>query len=143
MPIFRKLRATAFKNYGVFILYSQTSLIRTPVIRAPPSTGQLICPINFYADIAKIVGNTVDVVYYSLYIYNLLYSEIRTNLSYGHPLIPRCLDKRGLTVAHKRVPYKWLFSRVVYFTNGPSFSISRILISRMAARDHIFLILVE
>ena len=25
--------------------YSQTSLIRTPVIRAPPSTGQLICPI--------------------------------------------------------------------------------------------------
>ena len=33
--------------------------------------------------------------------------------------------------------YKWLFSMVVYFTNGLSFSISRILISRMAARDHI------
>ena len=28
-------------NFG--ISYSQTSLIRTPVIRAPPSTGQLIC----------------------------------------------------------------------------------------------------
>ena len=28
----------------------------------------------------------------------VLYSEIRTNLSYGHPLIPRCPDKRGLTV---------------------------------------------
>ena len=28
----------------------------------------------------------------------ILYSEIRTNLSYGHPLIPRCPDKRGLTV---------------------------------------------
>ena len=41
------------------------------------------------------------------------------------------------------IPYKWLFSRVVYFTNGPSFSISRILISRMAAGDHIFLILVK
>ena len=39
-----------------------------------------------------------------------------------------------------QIPYcKWLFSRVVYFTNGPSFSISRISISRMAAGDHIFL----
>ena len=28
----------------------------------------------------------------------ILYSEIRTNLSYGHPLIPRRLDKRALTV---------------------------------------------
>ena len=28
----------------------------------------------------------------------ILYSEIRTNLSYGHSLIPRCPDKRGLTV---------------------------------------------
>ena len=28
----------------------------------------------------------------------MLYSEMRTNLSYGHPLIPRCPDKRGLTV---------------------------------------------
>ena len=26
-------------------LYSRTSKIRTPKIRAPPSTGQLICPI--------------------------------------------------------------------------------------------------
>ena len=36
---------------------------------------------------------------------------------------------------------KWLSSRVVYFMNGPSFSISRILISRTAAGDHIFVIL--
>ena len=35
--------------------------------------------------------------------------------------------------------YKWLFSRV---TNGPLVFISRILISRMAAVDHIFLIIV-
>ena len=28
----------------------------------------------------------------------ILYSEIRTNLSYGHPLIPRRPDKRGFTV---------------------------------------------
>ena len=28
----------------------------------------------------------------------ILYSEIQTNLSYGHPLIPRRPDKRGLTV---------------------------------------------
>ena len=28
----------------------------------------------------------------------ILYSEIWTNLSYGHPLIPRRPDKRGLTV---------------------------------------------
>ena len=41
------------------------------------------------------------------------------------------------------IPYKWLFSRVVYLTNGPSFSILRILISRMAAGDHIFLILMK
>ena len=41
-----------------------------------------------------IVGSTVGVAYYSL--------DIRTNLSYKselrHPLIPRHLDKRGLTV---------------------------------------------
>ena len=30
----------------------------------------------------------------------ILYSEIRTNLSYGHPRILRCPDKRGWTV-HK------------------------------------------
>ena len=29
----------------------------------------------------------------------ILHSEIRTNLSYGHPLIQRRPDKRGLTVA--------------------------------------------
>ena len=34
------------------------------------------------------------------------------------------------------IPYKWLFSRVVYFTNGPSFFISQILISRMGAIDN-------
>ena len=28
----------------------------------------------------------------------LLYSEIRTSLSYRRPIIPRCPDKRGLTV---------------------------------------------
>ena len=32
-------------------------------------------------------------------------SEIRTNLSYGHPLIPRCPDKRGLTVPYNT--YVW------------------------------------
>ena len=32
--------------------------------------------------------------------YNIIYSEIRTNLSYGHPLIPRRPDKRGLTIFH-------------------------------------------
>ena len=72
-----------------FIRYSLTSLIQTPVSRAPPSIGSL-----FYADLAEIVGRTVGVAYYTF----ILYSEIRTNLSYGHPLIPRCLDKRGFTV---------------------------------------------
>ena len=67
---------------------SQSSLIWTPVIWAPPSTRQLICPI-LYGDVAEIVGNAVGVAYYSLCI---------TNLSYGHPLIPRRPDKRGLTV---------------------------------------------
>ena len=28
----------------------------------------------------------------------IMYSEIQTNLSYGHPLIPRHPDKRGFTV---------------------------------------------
>ena len=37
----------------------------------------------------------------------------------------------------------WLFSRVVYFTNGPSFSISGIFISGMATEDNIFLTLVR
>ena len=31
--------------------------------------------------------------------------------------------------------YKWLFLRVVYFTNGPLFAISRILISRKTSVD--------
>ena len=31
----------------------------------------------------------------------ILFSEIRTNLSYGHPLIPRRPDKRGLTVLYE------------------------------------------
>ena len=33
----------------------------------------------------------------------ILYSEIRTNLSYGHPLIPRCPDKRDFTVNRSRM----------------------------------------
>ena len=33
----------------------------------------------------------------------ILYSEIRTNLSYRHPVIPRHPDKSGLTVHHFRV----------------------------------------
>ena len=45
--------------YLRFSVYSQTSKIR-----APPSTGQLICPI-----LSKIVGSTVGVAYYSLCIY--------------------------------------------------------------------------
>ena len=63
---------------------------KTRVIWAPHSTGQLILPI--FADLEKIVDSTVGVAYYSLYI--ILYSEIQTNLSYGHPLIPRHPDKR-------------------------------------------------
>ena len=43
------------------------------------------------------MGSTVDMAYYCLRI-NTLHSEIRTNLSYKHPLIPRRLDKRGFTV---------------------------------------------
>ena len=51
--------------------------------------------------------------------------------------------KRMKPPSHHLIPYKWLFSTVVYFTNGPSFFISRILISRMAAGDNIFLILAK
>ena len=39
----------------------------------------------------------------------------------------------GLASTWVFIPYTWLFSMVVYFTNWLSFSISRILISRMAA----------
>ena len=58
--------------------YSQCSKIRTPKIRAPPSTRQLICP--FYVDVAEIVGSMVSVAYYSLCIYIAFYmdkSELR------------------------------------------------------------------
>ena len=54
----------------------------------------------------------------------ILYSaEIWTNLSYGHPLIPRCPDKRGLTVipfiVFVRVPLtkiKLTESSIIYAT---------------------------
>ena len=66
------------------------------------------------------------------------------------PQVQTSLDKffYHLTVSSLSPPNivvesKNLFSSVVYFTNGPSFSISRIFISRMAAGDHIFLILVK
>ena len=41
----------------------------------------------------------------------ILYSEIRTNLSYRHPVIPRRPDKRGLTVctSHVSVDYWCMF----------------------------------
>ena len=69
--------------------YSRTSLIWTPVIRALPSTA-------WAADflyLSEIVDSTVGVAYY-----NLLYSEMRTNLSCRHPLIPRRPDMRGFTI---------------------------------------------
>ena len=37
----------------------------------------------------------MGVAYIIAYVF-VLRSEIRTNLSYGHPLIPRCPDKRNL-----------------------------------------------
>ena len=59
-------------------------------------------------------------------------SHIDNLLLYRYDLAQPCPS------VFSNLPYKWLFSRVVYFTNGPSF-----LISRMAAGDHIFLILVK
>ena len=50
-----------------------------------------------YADLAEIVGAVQWVWPIIAYVF-ILYSEIRTNLSYGHPLIPRRPDKRGFTV---------------------------------------------
>ena len=72
-----------------YYTYSQTSLIQTPVIRACTFLNQAADSLYFFADLAEIAGNTVSVACFSLYI-----SEIRTNPSYGHPLIPRRLDIR-------------------------------------------------
>ena len=44
------------------------------------------------------MGSTVQWVWPIIAYVFILYSEIRTYLSYGHPLIPRRPDKRGLTV---------------------------------------------
>ena len=54
----------------------------------------------------------------------ILYSEIRTNLSYGHPLIPRRPDKRGLTVAAPLplgVIFLWRLNSRVYGTKKACF----------------------
>ena len=55
----------------------------------------------------------------------ILYSEIRTNLSNGHPLIPRRPDKRGLTV-HFILLHDWegntggiFSSRLAVLARGP------------------------
>ena len=71
---------------------------------------------------------------------HIIGSNQRSKVNFQNP--------RGENLVHTSallsvLPYKWLFSRVVYFTNGPSFSISRILISPMAAGDHIFVILAK
>ena len=70
---------------------SQTSLIRTPVIRAPPQPIIMLILQKLWAVqwVWPIVAHTF-----------ILYSEIRTTPSYGHPLIPRRPDKRGFTVYH-------------------------------------------
>ena len=70
----------------------------------------------------------------------VLYCVVYFHLFYFHffPYPRKLNDNEKLWIYGK-----WLFARVVYFTNGPSFSISRILIPRKATVDHIFLILVK
>ena len=68
--------------------YSDSCYPGTSLNRAADS---LYLSIN----LAEIVGSTEGVANYSLYIY-----EIQTNLSYGHPLIPRRPNKRGFDCTH-------------------------------------------
>ena len=74
--------------------YSQTSLIRTSVIWAPPSTGQLIPYFMLTLQKLCTIQWGWPITAYAF----ILCSEIRTNLSYEHALIPRRPDNRGLTV---------------------------------------------
>ena len=76
--------STAFKLLMASVVQTNLS-IRTPKIRAPPSTCQLI--LSIYANLAEFLGSTVGVANYSLY---NVYSEIWKNLRYVHPLILRC-----------------------------------------------------
>ena len=79
-----------FEITRAYTVYSQTSLIRTPVIRAPPSTGQLICLILCWH--CRNCGQYSGCgLLQPMYLYCIL--------SYGHPLIPRRPDERALTVA--------------------------------------------
>ena len=65
-----------------------------------PSTGQLICSILRWhcRNCGQYSGCGL--------LQPMYYSEIWTKLSYGHPLIPRRPDKRGLTVPGSRGFYR-------------------------------------
>ena len=100
----------ALRKYTRTIHYALQSNLSDPDSYYPgtPSTGKLIC--LFYADIAGLLA--IQWVWpITAYVF-ISYYEIRTNLSYGHPLIPRCPEKKGLTVnkgsevALKHVYYK-------------------------------------
>ena len=65
-------------------MYSRTFLIWTPVIRAPPQLGSW-----FHADIAEIVGSTLGVAYYSLYIFIVFWDTDKSQLQAPHnPKVP-------------------------------------------------------
>ena len=81
---------------SAFWKYTQSSQIRTPKMRAPPSTGQLSSDIllikSLESGVVIGVAMTCCCVFYTL-------SYLRTFPTYGHPLVPRCPDKRGLSVS--------------------------------------------
>ena len=66
-------------------------------MRAPPSTGQLSRDILLIKslELGVVIGvaMTCCCVFYT-------FSYLRTFPTYGHPLVPRCPDKRGLSVYH-------------------------------------------
>ena len=67
-------------------LYTPTSQIRTPKMQAPPSTGQLSHFVIKCLKLGVVIGVTMACS---------MFSYLQTFPTYGHPLVPRCPDKKG------------------------------------------------
>ena len=105
-------RSTARTSYNSTV----KPLIRTPSCYPGTSLNRAADSLYFMLILQKLWA--VQWVWPIIAYVFILYSEIRTNLSYGHPLIiiPRRPDKRGLTVWDKFIPALIRLTSLIYST---------------------------
>ena len=88
---------------------------------APPLTGQLSRDILLIKSLD--LGVVIGVVMTCCCVFNT-FSYLRTFPTYGHPLVPRCPDKRGLSVQEEENNNK---EPVAYLQAGKGTEIPHIL----------------